>query len=253
MNFPSSASAQPHNEPPPLSLDVFIRAVHDLESSQFQVLSGLKRIHTNFHHNKIYPDLSALIELHSTLQSIAHNADMLESLVPKRLADFNLQQGLVYEQQRLRDSDFDTIRELIEWALPHIQRAIEEGRTMFEFIDDSITLDVVGILPTYLEEGYFFVPDNITSSIHLIRYEVSIFTSANERFRSLKTSLIKTIQHGSQTPIVQPSQSIKLALMSEFPDMPNPATFAFSTDLEFPFQESVLPVAKRRLLRRLYS
>jgi hypothetical protein len=235
----------------PLSLNTFIGAVRDVERTQFEVLNALKHIHTNFHQNKIYPDLSALIQLYDTLQHIAHNAETLESLVPKRLKELDVEnQSWLHEPSRLKDSDFDSIRDLIVWALPHIQRAIEEGKTMFEFVDDNLAIEVVGILPSYLQEGYFFIPDNCSSQMHLIKYEVSIFTNANERYRSLKTTHIKSV---TTTTILQPAQTLKHGLIEEFPEMPNPATFAFATDLEFPFQETMLPVAKRRLLRRLYS
>jgi hypothetical protein len=230
---------------------MFIRAVHDVEKTQFEILSGLRKVHSNFHQNRIYPDLSSLIQLYETLHSIATHADTLEALVPKRLKELDLQtNSWVYEQSRLKDTDFEAIRELIVWALPHIQRAIEEGKTMFEFVDEHLEVEVVGILPTYLEEGYFFIPDNMTSRLHLVKYEVSIFTNANERFRSLKTTLVRSV---NQSLVVQPAQSMKMELVEQFPELPNPATFHFQSELEFPFAETMLPVAKRRLLRRLYS
>ncbi len=235
----------------PLSLNLFIGAVHDVEKTQFQVMGGLKKIQSNFHQNRIYPDLSALIDLYGTLQSISQSADALEALVPKRLKDVDLQNNTaIYDQSRLHDSDFEHILELIVWALPHIQQTIEEGKTMFEFVDENLAVEVVGILPTYLEEGYFFVPDNASSKVHCIKYEVSIFTHANERYRSLKTTVMQSLQHSL---VMQPAQSMKLDLMKQYPELPNPATYSFTTELEFPFHETILPVAKRRLLRCLYS
>jgi hypothetical protein len=42
-------------------------------------------------------------------------------------------------------------------------------------------------------------------------------------------------------------------LIAEHRELPNPATYLCQTELDFPFQETILPVAKRKLLRRLYS
>lgn len=236
---------------PILSLGTFIRAVHDTERTRFEVLSGLKAIRTNFHHNKIYPDLSTLVELFEGLQSISESADNLRAKAHRSVKDVNLEERkVIYNETPISDNDFEQIRDLIAWALPLIQDAIEEGKTMFEFVDENLSLEVVGILPSYLEEGYFFVPDNTLSVLHLLKFEVSIFAGANEKYRSLKTSIVKTLR---QSPIMQPIQSIKLDLVREFPALPNPATYSFDTDLEFPFQETILPVAKRRLLRHLYS
>jgi hypothetical protein len=45
--------------------------------------------------------------------------------------------------------------------------------------------------------------------------------------------------------------SVKLKLIEERKDLPNPATFFFDTDLALPYQETLLPVAKRRMMRVL--
>lgn len=236
---------------PALSINTFVHAVHDTERTRFEILNGLKTIRSNFQHNRIFPDLNSLIELFTTLQSITQSADDLRQKAHRSIKDVNLKERtIIYEETPISDNDFEQIRDLIFWALPHLQDAIEEGKTMFEFVDENLALEVVGILPSYLEEGYLFIPDNTSSLLHLIKYEVSIFTGAGERYRSLKTSVVKSLR---QSSIIQPTQNIKLDLVQEFPDLPNPATYSFETDLEFPFQETILPVAKRRLLRYLYS
>lgn len=249
MNSPNLPSGT--NPTPQLSLDTFVRAVKDVERTQFEVLSGLKKIRSNFQHNKIYPDLAQLIDLHSSLQTIIDNAGSLQNKQPRVLSDINLaERKLVYDDIPVGDETFAQIRDLIFWAMPHILTAIEEGRMMFEFVDENLALEVVGILPSYLEEGYFFVPDNAHSTLHLMKYELSVFTGAGERYRSLKTNVIKSI---SETFIRQPAQTLKLELVHEFPELPNPATYSVHTDLDFPFHETILPVAKRQLLRQLFS
>ncbi len=239
------------NSPHALSLETFVAAVQDVERTQFQVLSGLKKIRQNFHHNKIYPDLSHLIDLHHSLQAIVENADALQQKQPRTLREINLdERKLIYSDVPLADDHFDQIRDLINWAMPYILTAIDEGSTIFEFVEENLQLEVVGILPSYLEEGYVFIPDNAHQSLHLMKYEISIFTGAEEKYRSLKTHIVKSVQ---QSIIQQPAQTLKLELVQEFPELPNPATYSIATELEFPFQETILPVAKRCLLRHIFS
>lgn len=234
-----------------LHLGMFIHAAQDFEASQYRILAELKRIQSSFSHNRIYPDLAQLIDLYSTLTSIAQTSETLREALPKRLSDIDIEnKKLVYERLNSDRDSFAMIEELIHWALPKIQRAIEEGKTMYEFVDENMEVEVVGILPTYLEEGYCFVPDNKEQKIYLIKYEVSIFTSADERYRSLKTTVIETIDRRSIRDSVQ---SIKLDLVQRHRDLPNPATYNVETDLDFPFDETILPVAKRKLIQRLSS
>lgn len=236
---------------PALNIETFIHALHDVERTQFEILQGLKEVRTHFHRNKIYPSLSHLIDLQSSLQAILDNADSLRHKPTRTLTHINLEERrLIYDEHRIEDEHFAQIRDLIDWAMPHILTAIDEGSTIFEFVDENLALEVVGILPSYLEEGYVFVPDNTHQTLHLMKYEISIFTGAGEKYRSLKTSLVKSVEHSI---IQQPAQVLKMELVQEHPELPNPATYAISTDLDFPFQETILPVAKRRLLRHLFS
>jgi hypothetical protein len=222
-----------------------------MERTRFEILGGLQKIRSNFHHNKIYPDLAMLIDLHTSLQTITDNAETLQRKYPRTLKEIDFEERkLIYNDVPIHDDNFDSIRELIDWAMPYIQTAMEEGATMFEFVEENLSLEVVGILPSYLEEGYAFVPDNASGVLHVIRYEVSIFTGASEQYRSLKTTLVKSVP---RLTILQPAQKLKLELLQEYPELPNPATYSFDTDLDFPFQETILPVAKRRLLRHLFS
>jgi hypothetical protein len=48
-------------------------------------------------------------------------------------------------------------------------------------------------------------------------------------------------------------ESIKLGLVKRFRELPNPATYLATSSLALPLQETLLPVAKRRLMRELAS
>lgn len=103
-------------------------------------------------------------------------------------------------------------------------------------------------MPLYHDEGYWFVPDNKASLLHLLHFSLALYESGNERFRSLKTEVLKTLE---QSSIKRPAESVKMELIEERHDIPNPATFVCETELDFPYQATILPVAKRKLLIRL--
>jgi len=234
---------------PGLSLDMFVRADRDLEAAQYRVLSGLQEARRAFSGNIIYPHLRTLIDLHNALQVVIDNLDQMRTATPRKLKEIDLvQQALVYETMEMGSKELAFVEELIQWAIPHVRSAIDEGRTIFEFVDENLSLEEVGIIPSYVQEGYFIVPDRQGRKVHIMQYSLSIFTRAEERYRSLRTSTVKSISHGQ----VDPSpQSIKLQLLEEHRELPNPATYLVDTFLEFPYQETLLPVAKRKLLRHL--
>ena len=235
---------------PLLSLDLFTRVHSDFESRQYTVLAELKKISSDFQCNKIYPHLSHLVDLYSTLRDIKTRLEDLRSEFPKRIKKIDfVNEEIEHEVVFVDGSDLNKVEELIEWALPYLEAKIEEGKTLYEFVDEEIKLEEVGILPSYLDEGYFFVPDNEISKLMLFQYEVSIFQSAQDQYRSLKTRFLKSLGQGRA---LRSPNSIKLDLISEYKSLPNPATYSFQTDLSFPFDETVFPVVKRKLLQQLF-
>lgn len=234
-----------------LTLETFFGAAIDFESTQYRVRSALQGIRREFVRNRIYPTLAQLIELQGTLQRISKGGRALHDELPYRVIGLDFEQGrLITEPVNVPGGDIEAIRELIDWALPEIITAIEEGKVIYNFVDENMRVERVGIVPTYVEEGYLLLPERNRDLLHIIRYEVTIFTGPEERYRNLKTSTVSTVKLG---PIAKAPAVIKQELMDHYRDLPNPATYYFDTDLDFPFQQALLPVAKRKLLRQLYS
>ena len=236
---------------PLLTLELFTQVQSDYEKRQYKVLSALKRISEDFQHNKIYPHLSHLAELHHTLDDIRKRLNDLRCEFPKRIKKIDfVNQEIEHEIVFVDGSDLQKVEELIEWALPYIKAKIEEGKAIYEFVNDEIKLEEVGIIPNYTDEGYFFVPDNEESKLLLYQYELTVFESSQDKYRSLKTAFLKGLEQGDA---YRSPNAIKLDLIDENKELPNPATYAFNTDLDFPFRETIFPVTKRKLLQQLYE
>jgi len=233
-----------------LTVDEFVKGRHDPEARQYHVLQSLKDYYGTFSRNHLYPHLSELIELSRVLEALLVSKDSIESHLPQQLKGVDLVNGkLVYESEAIPQDDFGRVAELIQWALPLIRKLIEEGMHIYNFVEDHIRIEEVGIIPMYREEGYWFVPNLEHSQLDLFHYEVSLFTSANERFRTLKTRLLGSVAHAR---IMRPLESIKLDLVRKYPELPHPATYNCETDLDFPYDQTMLPIAKRKLMKHLF-
>jgi len=92
------------------------------------------------------------------------------------------------------------------------------------------------------------VPDHKQKEIHVIRFQLSNIINSDIPFKTLKTSLVESHE---EKKITSAPESIKLELIKKYPDLPNPATYKVSTELDMPFNETILPVAKRKMMRQL--
>lgn len=232
-----------------LTLDDFLSAGSDTESARYRILAALKTYKHDFDTNCLYPGLTELIELKGSLNALLQGKTKFQEDLPQTLKEVDLvNKTITFEPLKLSCAPLDDVIEIVQWALPLIDEAITVGTHIYDFVEENVTIKVVGIMPLYLDEGYWFVPDNKASLLHLLHFSLALYESGNERFRSLKTEILKTLQ---QTAITKPAESMKMELMEEHHEIPNPATFVCETGLDFPFKATMLPVAKRKLLLRL--
>ena len=235
-----------------LDLQAFLYAGVDFESAQYRVLSGLQTSREAFSQNVIYPHLGTLVHLQEQLQTIVREMKRAREQHPDGdIERVDLETATIFRKRPdLGEDQLEALEEMIQWALPLIQDTIEEGRAIFEFVDEHSHLEEVGIVPSYMNEGYLLIPDRKAEQLHVLRYTLSIYTASGEQYRSLKTTYVKSL---AERDVLISRRTIKLDLMSEYRELPNPATYACETGLDFPFQETMLPVAKRKLMRYLYE
>lgn len=232
-------------------LPTFTEPVDDMEKRQYTILAALQSRREEFAHTRLYPTLSDLIDLKETLQQLVDQKDQVAANLPRLLKDVNWdKKELVYENIHAEPPNIERMFELIEWALPHLGKVLDEGKVLYDFVEENIALEGVGIMPVYTDEGYFFVPEHRQHILHVMHYEMSLFTSEGNHYRAMRTNEIEQLRDNT---IHRSPEDIKINLIHEHRELPNPATFVCETDLDFPYVETMLPVVKRKLMTQLAS
>lgn len=233
----------------PLNVDLFTGAVHDVEQTQYKILAALKHARDAFSENRIYPHLGDLVSFYRSIITMLETSEQMRSRESGTVSGVDWEEmELTYEWPQLEDDEMTVVARLLKWALPQVEDALNEGKAVYEFVDEQLEVEAVGIVPSYLKEGYMMVPDRTESEFRVFRYTMSVVHDDGEKARMLRTTLCRSVPCKDVEP--HPS-SIKLELVKERRDLPNPATYLFDTDVAFPYEETMLPVVKRRLLRHL--
>lgn len=231
-----------------LTIDTFISAINDNELSQYYVLGSLQSYYQQLNKNKLYPALSELFDLGKLLGEIVAQKSHLQKMFPKQSENNVITESTgASSKETLMESDMDKVFEFINWAYPKIKDALTEGKAIYSFVKQNIKIEEIGILPIYKNEGYFVITNPKQNLIHVYRYEIPFIALDKNSSSAMKVYSIKTY-HNSE--LINKSL-LKIDLVKEFNDLPNPATYSFETELDFPFEETILPIAKRRLLKKL--
>ena len=234
-----------------LGIEDFTSPIDDVEKRQYDNLGALQHRREEFSHTRLFPYLGELLDLSYTLQQLVDNRNELAAKLPRKLKDVDWdKKELVFELSHTDTPDLERMFELSAWALPHIVATVEEGKAVYDFVDENIELEGVGIMPIYTGEGYFFVPEHRAHILHILRYELSMLHGDGHHFQAMKT---RELHHMQESEVHVDPQQLKLSIINEHQELPNPATFVVETDLDFPYTETILPVVKRKLLNQLVS
>ena len=231
-----------------LQPDWLTAGVHDFEYKQYTLLAYLQFVKEHFDQTRLYPPLAELVSHYNHLMELKENQDKLASLFPKSLTDIDLKDLKMHYKELVEDDDsLKIVRDLLEFSIPKLREMIDEGRDIYQFVEENVELDTVGLLPMYKNEGYFFLEEEKSGELLIYRYQLSLIEAAQETYRSLKTSFVQKEKRSLARTLSQ----IKMELTKQFQELPNPATYILRSALKFPLDETVLPVAKRILIREI--
>ncbi|WP_370086119.1 hypothetical protein [Ekhidna sp.] len=231
-----------------LKHDWLTEGLIDYEYKKYVLLAYLKDVGKRFNQSELYPFMTDLIFHYRNLIKVRESKKLMYDSFPETLtkADFN-KLKLTYDKIINDDEVMQQIEEIIAFAIPKMKGMLEEGKELFEFVEENIELQPVGVSPIYSDEGYLFINLDTSNDVSIFRYQMTFFEHAEEKYRSMSTEfLMNEIRGLSKT-----YENIKVELTRKFTELPNPATYLAVSKLKFPLNETVLPVAKRMLVREI--
>ena len=217
----------------------------DFELKKYTLLAYLQEVNKYFNENMLYPQLADVIFHYNNLVAFRENKKFLQEHFPKKLSGIQMEKLQVLYEQMIEDDELmQELEAIINYSASTIKTTISNGTEIYEFVEDKIMISPVGIIPLDTNEGYFFLSsgNKITLAYY---YRLSIFEKREEKYRSMKTIFI---DHWHKS-ISNSYESIKADIIRQRTDLPNPAVYAVETDLSFPVDETLLPIAKRSLVK----
>jgi hypothetical protein len=229
-----------------LSQTWFAEGYIDFELKKYTLLAYLQEIHRYFDQQKLYPQLADVIMHYNNLLAFKHNKQFLQQQFPRKLTDTDMHRiELLYQTIIDDDELMKELGDIMQFAVEKMNHTIRNGTEIYEFVEGNLVIFPIGLMPLETKEGYFFLCDGKHAETSVYQYSLSIFEKHDEKYRSIKTQFISRWTRN----FVNTYESIKGELIRSQPSLPNPAVYGIETALRFPVEETLLPIAKRRLVR----
>ena len=218
----------------------------DFELKKYTLLAYLQEVNKYFNENKLYPQLADIIFHYNNIIAFRENKKYLQEHFPKKLTGIQMEKLQVLYQQMIEDDELmQELEDIIHYSASRMKSTIHNGTEIYEFVEEKLSITPVGLIPLDTQEGYFFLSNGNIKSTRVYHYRLSFFEKHDEKYRSIKTAFIDNwVRNFSST-----YEYIKAELIKFRRELPNPAVYSIETDLLFPVEETLLPIAKRRLVK----
>jgi hypothetical protein len=214
----------------------------DFEYKKYMVLGYLQDVKNQYERQELYPALADVITHYKNLKQIKDNANSIKKGFAKDVTGIDWQKmELIRKQENISDSLFQELETIIDFSMPLFADKINIGKKMYDYVEQNLSLRIVGIAPLRKEEGYIIINTDNQKEIYVYQYGFSTLQNVQERVKQLYTEYISTYTY----TINNTFEKIKQDLISTRKDLPNPAVYAIKSAISTPFTETLLPVAKR--------
>ncbi|MET0634412.1 MAG: hypothetical protein ABWZ25_00210 [Chitinophagaceae bacterium] len=229
-----------------LSETWFAEGYIDFELKKYTLLAYLQQVNKYFNENKLYPQLAEVVFHYNNIVAFRENKRYLQEHFPKKLTGIQLEKLQLLYEQMIEDSEMmQELESIIHYAAETINSTLKTGAGIYEFVEENLSITPIGLIPLDTQEGYFFLSSGNINTTLVYHYRLSIFEKQDERYRSIRTSYIDKWYRSIGTTY----QHIKSELIRGKKDLPNPAVYSIQSELSYPVDETLLPIAKRSLVK----
>lgn len=220
----------------------------DFEYKKYQLLAYFKEVKNSFSRVELYPFLSDLVFHYRNLISLKENHSLIRDSFPKELSPEGLK-NLEVNYKRMIEDDLimQEIESIMEYALPQFKASLDEGSYIYEYVESKCEISPVGLTSLYANEGYLFVTQPPEKETHVYRYQATIFEQSTEIMRGIHTRFMLTAERSLSSTY----ENLKLSLIRQYSELPNPSVYLVLSKLRFPFDQTLMPVAKRLLVKQI--
>ena len=224
----------------------------DWEANQYKLLIKVKEWISNFNKNKLFPSIEDAIQLNLALE------DLLRENIESKLWFDNEIKGqngneriVVFEKAHQVGNQLEKLLDFIDWALQLNRPVLEEGRIIKNFVEENLYLTKLSNYEkNYHGKGYFCLPDNKNELLNIYLYEIIWDWSDENLYQQINSILVRSIP---QNTIQNSIEELVNEFIKTSQDLHEPVTYIFDTDLDFPFEETMFPIAEEVLLKHLAS
>lgn len=214
-------------------------ATLDEELEHYRLLAYVQRVDALYQERKLFPCLEELGLRIGQLEHLVERMRGYGAVLQGELAGVDLRQGKLVRKPMPEQAWYGVMRSLGK-SLPLLRSALDRGDELRGELNRSIRYGAVGVVPLRVSEGWLLLRQRNQALAYAYSVPAVRNIGPGDPYRQVRTRY-----HATWTiSFSNTYRQIKEELARGGP-WPNPAVFAFESDLSLPRIETFLPLAKQ--------
>ena len=218
----------------------------DWETNRYTFLQTMKSWQTDIRKNKLFPAIDFAWQLQNRFNDIlSENIESkywLEKEVKGAFIDDRL---VILEKAHQISFQLDRLIDFVKWGLNENIELLDEAEIIKQFVYENIQVLPFCNAEKYRGKGYILIPDNKIKVYKIYLYELSINWSVDEPVEYLDLELLRSIPFSM---VNGSTFNLMRDFINHSQNLYDPMVYICETELDFPFNETLLPIVKAKLL-----
>lgn len=228
-----------------LSPNWFVEGTLDFEYKKYILLAYLQDVSQEFAEMRLYPAFADLIYHYQNLAQFQAKKQRLSNRFPKQLdKDEFRRMQLSYNPEITDDETLDEIESIVNYAIPQLKPSLKAGKEIYEFTEEHIEIEPVGITPLYKNEGYILIRVENQQDVDAFEYRIVFLENTDANYHGISFTHLDSFR----LSLSNTYEAIRKNLIQTYTKLPNPATYLLYAHKPFPWKSTLIPMAKRIML-----
>lgn len=223
----------------------------DWETNRYTFLQTLSTWKNEIRKNKLYPAIDFSWQLQNKFNSVlSENIESKFWLEREVKGAFINDKLVLLEKAHHINHQLDKLIDFVKWGLEENLNLLNEAIIVKEFVSENIRIKPLCNVDKYRGKGFILVPDNVIKVYKIYLYELSINWQIDEPVEFLELELLRSIPQelNDETPEILLNKFVEAAQ-----NLYDPMVYICECELDFPFNETILPIVKNNLLDSINS
>lgn len=218
----------------------------DWETNRYTFLLTLKSWQDELWKNKLYPSIEYTCQINTRLGEILNENIESKFWLEKEVRGTFIEDRLVVlEKAHQIGLQLDRLIDFVKWGIEENRHLTYEAEVLKDFVCENLKIYPCCDVSKFRGKGYILIPDNRIKVYKIYLYELSLSWSVDEPVEYLEMELLRTIP-------ISMYENNPVELLNTFVEhsqkIYDPMIYLCETELDFPFKETILPVARLKLL-----